>query len=195
MSCFPFSATTFDRLRGKQHHNTTSSPAGGPDPPPRHVLPAAAASVPPESTAITRRLLSPPHPRSPLRVRRRQILSPPHLRASPSPHLSLSSLSPLTPLPALPAPVSSRSRNFLVQDNEIRQKKEACYTDVEKYVLRSCALCCFLFGGTHLTRCFCVLTAVSRLVRSGLWGGGCADPRQRRRRTACCAASPRSATT
>jgi len=80
MSCFPFSATTFDRLRGKQHHNTTSSPAGGPDPPPRHVLPAAAASVPPESTAITRRLLSPPHPRSPLRVRRRQILSPPHLR-------------------------------------------------------------------------------------------------------------------
>ena len=135
MSCFPFSATTFDRLRGKQHHNTTSSPAGGPDPPPRHVLPAAAASVPPESTAIIRRLLSPPHPRSPLRVRRRQILSPPHLRASPSPHLSLSSLSPLTPLPALPAPVSSRSRNFLVQDNEIRQKKEACYTDVEKYVL------------------------------------------------------------
>ena len=82
-----------------------------------------------------------------------------------------------------------------MQDNEIRQKKEACYTDVEKYVLRSCALCCFLFGGTHLTRCFCVLTAVSRLVRSGLWGGGCADPRQRRRRTACCAASPRSATT
>ena len=129
MSCFPFSATTFDRLRGKQHHNTTSSPAGGPDPPPRHVLPAAAASVPPESTAITRRLLSPPHPRSPLRVRRRQILSPPHLRASPSP------LSPLTPLPALPASVSSCLRNFLVQDNEIRQKKEAYYTDVEKYVL------------------------------------------------------------
>ena len=59
-----------------------------------------------------------------------------------------------------------------MQDNEIRQKKEACYTDVEKYVLRSCALCCFLFGGTHLTRCFCVLMAVSRLVRSGLWGVG-----------------------
>jgi hypothetical protein len=28
-------------------------------------------------------------------------------------------------------------RNFLVQDNEIRQKKEACYTDVEKCVLFS----------------------------------------------------------
>ena len=65
-----------------------------------------------------------------------------------------------------------------MQDNEIRQKKEACYTDVEKYVLRSCALCCFLFGGTHLTRCFClcVLTVVSllsRLGRSGLWGWAC----------------------
>ena len=60
----------------------------------------------------------------------------------------------------------------MAQDNEIRQKKEACYTDVEKYVMmRSCCLSVQWNASDAMflssDGCF------SRPCRSGLWGWVC----------------------
>jgi hypothetical protein len=108
----------------------TSALRDRPDPPPclpsrRRVRPTCLHGDPPPPAVSYFLPLLPSSP-----------LWPPNPLAAPSPYVSPPYTSfPLSlSLPALPS-ASSSLRNSVVQDNEIHQKKQVCYTDIEKYEL------------------------------------------------------------